>query len=164
MYIKPCKSIIDFSELSFMLKEYLEELHAINEKVEVRNTVQIEREYFHNSQNTLFYLLLDEDYDDRIAGFAIIGTKSNCHSKCDLYIEEFYIDPFYRSKGQGIKFINSLLDLFNPKRICFYILKNNNRATVFWEKALINWKDISLSIKDELPTLEHLTWKVYESA
>lgn len=147
-----------FATFSDMLYAYIKELHDIDPKhVTIRTQGLLEKEYFHAVSSTNCYVLLD---NDTCVGFAILGTKPNCHPYADIYIEEFYITPEYRHKKYGHAFAKMLINE-SISRVCFYILPDNKPALSFWHDIFKDWNDLSNTINDVHPP-HWLCWNFYE--
>lgn len=165
-----------FGSFSLMLWDYIKELHTMDQvHVTLRTQSQLVQEYFHGISCSNCYVLLD---NDTCIGFAILGTKPNCHPAADIYIEELYIDNTYRKQRYGTAFAHMLLngkydaicyknryvkntDIDVPSKVCFYELPANTKALSFWKKVFHNWKNCSNDIRDIYP-LDWLCWNFYE--
>ena len=126
-----------------LLHEYVQEMNKIDKHVLLKTKDRLKEEYFW-TRDTCYVLF---KIKKKPIGFAILGCSSNCHPYADLYIEEFYIQKKYRRKGYGRHFMN--LILVGNKKVCFYIIKKNDKALAFQKNIFSKWNDIS----DKVPAI-----------
>lgn len=67
-------------------------------------------------------------------GFCLMGFGENTHPGTDWFIAEFYIQPKYRRKGYGKKFMRDFIKT-HPGEYCYFVLKENQKAKAFWNKV-----------------------------
>ena len=131
-----------------LLHEYVQELHKIDKHVLLKSKDRLKEEYFW-TRDTRYVLF---KIKEKPIGFAVLGCGSNCHPDADLYIEEFYIQKKYQRKGYGRFFMNLLL--VGNNKVCFYIIKKNDKALAFWRNIFSKWNNIS----DKVPAYDVPDW------
>lgn len=83
--------------------------------------------------------------DGSLAGFFVVGTKTNCHPDADYYIQEAYVIPKYRRNGlmsSTVKeFVGSHEGIY-----CLFIINGNEIAKSFWGKVFfeLGYEEIHL--------------------
>ena len=119
---------------------YISDLSVFSERLRSEPVTENEITGIWNADNIEKLFITHEG---KIVGFLLLGILANKHPESDYFIAEFYIQKEYRSLGIGTLAARELLE--NKGKYCLFILKDNERAISFWNKAfeLCGYKDVS---------------------
>lgn len=76
--------------------------------------------------------------DDTPAGFAIIGTETECQCNCSFCVKAFYVFPECRNQGIGTEMLKQLYDKYTKNTqyaACLQVAVENDGALDFWIKV-----------------------------
>ncbi len=78
------------------------------------------------------YTWIDLVKDKVLVGFVIIASGSECHPDCDFFLQDAYLIPDKRGKGDMTRALSMYINK-NPGIYYLHVLEVNQNAKKFWE-------------------------------